>query len=55
MVTKEQLRNHWFFRKYEIKEDEPLIDQVWKYQWNHKALIMIECGALYLVMNYLFG
>lgn len=52
MVTKEQLRNHWFFKKYEINDDMPMVEKVWRYQWNNKALIMIECGIVYLLCYY---
>ena len=50
MITKEQLRNHWFFKKYEIKDGMPLMGQVWRYQWNHKAIIFIYCGVLSVIL-----
>ena len=54
MITKEKLRNNWFFKKYEISDDMPLLEQVWRYQWNHKSLIMIECGTIAVMLNLLF-
>jgi len=52
---KEYLKKSWFFKKYEITDDTPFLEMVWKYQWNHKALIMIECGILIIVLNLIFG
>ena len=55
MVNKDYWRNHWLFRKYEINDDMPLKEKVWRYQMNHKAFIMIECGILIIVLNWIKG
>ena len=53
MNVREYLRNSWFFKKYEIDKDMPLMENVWRYQWNHKSIIMIECGLLYYLLDWL--
>jgi len=58
MITRDEIRKNkfiiWFFKKQEIDKDMPLMEQVWRYQWNNKAFIMIECGILLMILNYLF-
>ena len=57
MITRAELRKNkfiiWFFKKQEISEDMPFMEQVWRYQWNNKATIMIECGLLYIFLSWL--
>ena len=53
MKLKTYLSNSWFFKKYPVDKDMPMMERVWRYQWNHKALIMIECGCVALIMNWL--
>jgi len=54
MSLREYLRNSWFFRKYEVTDDMPLIEKVWRIQWNQKHWIMFECGILYFVLSFIF-
>ena len=57
-MDKEKIRNNkfikWFFEKQIINDSDPLIEQFWKIQWNNKALIMIECGIVIILLNHFF-
>jgi len=57
MINKEELRKNkfikWLLEKQVINDDDSFIEKLWKYQWNAKASILIECGILIIILNLL--